>query len=150
MFHPDLGWVAMHVSEKTFFAAVLHLDWSTGAQREQTAVHLQTDVFACPEGSTDTTKNQTNIVLWQFETRSNLASVFVQPLCCNVQLDAIAARIRECHRCFETQEGLILHADCVIAFNRDIARDMWISANNFLVSDEIAIGMNLFCSCKHC
>ena len=56
MFHPDLGWVAMHVSEKTFFAAVLHLDWSTRAQREQTAVHLQTDVFACPKGSSDTTK----------------------------------------------------------------------------------------------
>jgi hypothetical protein len=56
MFHPDFCWVSMHVSKKTFFSAVLHLDWSTSAQREQTAMHLQTDVFACPEGSTDTTK----------------------------------------------------------------------------------------------
>ena len=150
MFHPDLGWVTMHVTEKTFFAAVLHLDWSTGTQRKQTAVHLQTDVFACSESPTDTTKYQTNIVLWQFEACSNLATVFVQPLCCNVQLDTIATRIGESHCCFETQEGLVLHTDRVVALNRDVARDMWISTNNFLVADEIAVGMNLFCGCKHC
>ena len=74
----------------------------------------------------------------------------MQPLCSNVQFDAIAAQIRECHRCFETQEGLILHADRVIAFNRDVACDEWVTVENVLMADQIAIWMNLFCSDKHC
>ena len=74
----------------------------------------------------------------------------MQPLCSNVQLDAIAARIREGHCCFETQERLILHADCVIAFNGDVACDVWITVENVLMADQIAVWVNLFCSDKHC
>jgi hypothetical protein len=51
MFHPDLGWMAMHMSEETFLTAVLHLDRLSSAQREQTAVHLQADVLTSAEGA---------------------------------------------------------------------------------------------------
>ena len=54
------------------------------------------------------------------------------------------------HSGFETQERLILHADCVIAFNSDVACDEWITVENVLMADQIAVWVNLLCSDKHC
>jgi hypothetical protein len=90
MFHPDFGWMTMHVSKKTLFAAVLHLDRFASSQSEQTTVHLQTDVFASAKCTTYTAKDKPNIVLGERQASGNLTAIFVQPLRGDMQFNTTA------------------------------------------------------------
>ena len=89
MFHPDFGWVAMYVSKETLFAAVLHLDWFASSQSEQAAVNLQTDIFTSTECATHTTQYKTNVVLGERQASGDLSAIFMQPLSCNMQFNAV-------------------------------------------------------------
>ena len=63
-------------------------------------MNLKADVFARTKGAANTTKNETNIVLGKVEARSDLPAIFVQPLCCDVQFDALCPCVWECHSRF--------------------------------------------------
>jgi hypothetical protein len=55
--HPNGGRVAVHVAKEAFFSAVLHLDRSAGAKREEAAVNLQADVFSGAKGTANSTQH---------------------------------------------------------------------------------------------
>ena len=148
--HPDGCGMTMHVPEEAFLAAVLHLDRSASAQGEETTVNLQADVFACAKGSADSTENEANIVFWKVETGSYLSAVFVQPLRCDVQFHALSAWIGEGHGCLKAEKGLILHANCVIAFHDDVTSCIRITMNDALMSNQVAIRMNWWSIRENC
>jgi len=89
MAHEDGGGVAMHMTEEALFAAVLHLDWFASSQSEQAAVNLQTDIFSSAECATHTTQYKTNVVLGERQASGNLSAIFMQPLRCNMQFNAV-------------------------------------------------------------
>jgi hypothetical protein len=84
MSHEDGGRMAMHMTEEAFFSAVLHLDRTSSLQREQTAVHLKADVFACAERTSNATECEPNLVCGQIEASRYLCEVFMQPLSGNM------------------------------------------------------------------
>ena len=113
-------------------------------------MNLQTDIFARAKSTADSAENKANIVLWKIEAGSNLTPVFVQPLCSDVQFHALRARVWESHCCFKAEEGLILHADCVVAFHNDLGCRVRITVNDALVPNEIAVRMNWWRGRKNC
>jgi hypothetical protein len=62
MTHEDGCWVTVNVTEETFFSAVLHLDWATSLEREQAAMHLQTDIFASTECTANSAKREAHFL----------------------------------------------------------------------------------------
>src|SRR3954452_2681804 len=111
--HPDLGRVAMHMTEEALLTAVRHPYRATGAQRQEACVHLQTDVLAGTERTADSAEGQANLVALEIETRGDLSSVLVQPLSGHEQFDSGTARVGQRQRRFETEERLVLHAQLV-------------------------------------
>jgi hypothetical protein len=141
MAHPDLGWMAMHVSEEGLFASVLHLDGSSDGKSQETTVHLKADVLSCTECTADASKSEKDVVLGEAETVCNLLPVFVQPLSRDDQLDASSGQ-GSSKSGFKSEERLILHPDFVGVLHDNLADDRLVSSNDSLVSEHVSIRMD--------
>ena len=86
MLHPDLRWMAMHMTVETFFTSIRDSDGTTSLHSEQCCVNLQTDVFASTECSTNSTQHQPNILFGNVQAIGDLLAIFVQPLSGDVHL----------------------------------------------------------------
>ncbi len=70
--HPDLRGMAVHVPEEALLTCpVLHLHRTAGTQRQETGVHLQTDVFTRAQRAAHTPEHEAHLVLGEVQARGN-------------------------------------------------------------------------------
>jgi hypothetical protein len=141
--HEDGCWMPVNVSEERLLTAVLHFDWSSGDESEQATMHLQADVFAAPECAANTAEREANLCRLEIEARRNLFLVFVQPLRGDEQFDAVSVVVGECQGGFETEEGLVLHADLVRAFDDNLTDEVLITAHDALATNDVSVRVDL-------
>jgi hypothetical protein len=98
---------------------------------------LDTQIFTRPKGATDTCKVNTNLVLGQVQAGSDLATVNVEPLRSDIQLDAAIAG-RNGKASFRTKRSLVLHTGFVVTINGDIVRSIRIAMNDLEVAYHIS------------
>lgn len=115
----ELRRVAVHMAEEGLEPVVDDLDRLARAQREEARVDLHRDVLATAEGTADAGERHAHLLLGQAEDRGDLFEVGVQPLGGDVQLDtAVLGRHREAG--LRAEEGLVLHAEGVLALDDDV------------------------------
>ena len=105
-------------------------------------MHLQADVFASAECAAHTTQDQAYRFVGKPQACSDLVTVFMQPLRGHPEFNARAARVGHGECCFEAEEGLILHADLIVALHHHIAHHGGVAAHDALVTEHVAIGVN--------
>jgi hypothetical protein len=138
--HPDLGRVAVHMTDEALLAAVREAHRPARAQREQARVDLQTDVFSSAERAADSPERETHLVRGEIETRRDLGAVFVQPLRGDEQLDACTAGIGQRQSRFQPEEGLVLHPQLVRALDDHLADQRLVAGDDALMTEDVAVG----------
>ncbi len=111
--------VAVHVAVEGLVPGVDDLDRLAGVLGQQAGVDLHRDVLAAAEGPADAGQGQPDLLLGQVEHRSHLLAVHVQPLGGDVEVDA-AVLGGHGEAGLGAEEGLVLHADLVVAADDDV------------------------------
>ena len=138
--HPDVGRVAVHVTEERLAAGVHHLHRSAGVQREQARVDVEADVLPRAERAADTAEGQAYELLGEAQALRHLLAVVVQPLGRDDQVDAaVVGGDREPG--LGTHERLVLHADLVRALDDDRAPVRGIAAPDDQLAEDVAVGV---------
>ncbi len=138
MTHPNRGRMPVHVSEEALLTAVGHTDRAASAQRQQTGVDLQADVFASTERAAHSPERQADLLRVEIEAGGDLGSILVQPLRRDEQIDACPTRIRQRQRGLQAQERLILHSDLVRALHDHLADQSLVAPDDALMADDVA------------
>ena len=115
----ELRRVAVDVAEEGLEPVVDDLDRLAGAQRQQAGVDLHRQVLAAAERAADAGERHPHLVLGQAEDGGDLAQVGVQPLGGDVEVDA-AVLGGHGEAGLRAEEGLVLHAEGVLALDDDV------------------------------
>ncbi len=115
----ELRRVAVHVAEERLEPVVDDLDRLVRGQGQEAGVDLHRDVLAATEGTADARERHTDLLRREAEDRGDLLEVRVQPLGGDVQLDA-AVLGRHGQAGLRAEEGLVLHAEGVLALDDDV------------------------------
>ena len=105
-------------------------------------MHLQADVFAGAERSAHAAEHQPDRLRLETQTISDLLAIFVQPLGGNVQLDSPTTGVRYSERRLEPEKRLVLHSEFVGALDDHVTHQRLVAADDALVTEHVAIGMN--------
>ena len=97
---------------------------------------LHREVFAAAEGSADTAQMDPHLLGLQAETGCNLVTVDVQPLRCDVDVDAALA-VGDCETGLGPEERLVLDADLVDARHRHVGRRIGVTVPDDHVPDDV-------------
>ena len=124
------------VTGERLFAAVDDLDGSRRVQRQQRSVDLHRDILAPAEGASDAGKVHTHPLLGQPEARSDLRTVDVQPLGCDVDVDTALA-VGNGETGFGPEKRLVLDPGLVDAGDRHVALDVGIAVADHDVTHDI-------------
>ena len=133
--------VPVHVAEERLLAVVGHLDRLAGVHREHAGVHVHRQVLAAAEGAADAGEREPHLLGRQAEARH---------ICCwstcshwvdDVEVDAaVLGRHREAG--LGAEEGLVLHADLVLAGDDDVrlrASRPDVALAHLEVPDQVAV-----------
>ncbi len=129
--------VAVHVPEERLLAGVDHLHRPAGAQRQHARVHVHRQVLAPAEGAADAGQRDPDERLVEAQRVGDLAAVDVQPLGGDVEVDA-AVRRGHGEAGLRAEEGLVLHADLVLAGDDDGRRAGRVAAPDLHVPHRVA------------
>ena len=137
----ELRRVPVDVAEEGLEPVVDDLDGLAGAQRQQAGVDLHRQVLAAAERAADAGERHPHLVLGQAEDRGDLAQVDVQPLGGDVEVDAaVLGGHREAG--LRAEEGLVLHAEGVLAGDDDIGPlggRVDVAADDRLAVDDVGV-----------
>ena len=130
--------VAVHVPEERLLPVVDHLHRLAGVQRQHARVHVHRQVLAAAERAAHAGQREPHLLRRQPERRADLPLVHVQPLGRDVQVDA-AVLGRHGQPGLRAEEGLVLHADLVLADHHHVGHGLGIALAELQVPDQVAL-----------
>ena len=116
---PDLRGMPVDVADEGLLAVVDDLDRTVRVQREQRAVDLHRQVLAAAERTSHAREVDAHLLGLQIQARRDLIAIDVQPLGCDVHVDAALA-VRHGEPRLGPEEGLVLDPDLVDTGDRDV------------------------------
>ena len=126
----------MDVPDEGLLAVVDHLHGPARPQRQQRGVDLYREVLAPAESAADTGEVDPHLLGLEIEARRDLVAIDVKPLRRDVDVDsALAVRDRDPR--LGTEEGLILLADLVDAFDGDVPLGIRVAAPDHHRADDV-------------
>ena len=129
--------MAVDVAVERLLAVVGHPHRARGVQGEHAGVDLHREVLAPAERAAHAAQGEAHLLGRQAEARGHLVLVDVQPLGGDVEVDAaLAVGHREPR--LGPQEGLVLHADLVLAADHDVGRRLVVAAADAHVAQDVA------------
>jgi hypothetical protein len=136
MLAPHSRGVPVDVSDERLLAVVNDLHRPARVQSEQGAVELHREVLSAAERATDTGEMDSHLLGGKPETRSDLVTVDVEPLGCDVDVDAALA-VRNGEPRLGPEERLILDPDVVDAGDGDVAFGLRVAVADDHVADDV-------------
>ena len=136
----EAGRMAVDVAEERLLARVEDLDRTAGAQGQHAGVDLHGQVLAGAEGAADAGQGDPDLLRRQVEAGGELVAVDVQPLGGDVQVDPALA-VGHGQAGLGAEEGLVLHADLVLAGDHDGGGCLLVAVADADVAQDVAVGV---------